>query len=496
MSTINVSKLTFSYEGSWENIFENVSFHIDTDWKLGFTGRNGRGKTTFLKLLLGKYPYEGTISSSVEFEYFPYEIASKQDYVIDVVRETALNADDWEIRKELSLLGMEDEMLYRQFFTLSAGEQTKVMLAALFLKRNGFLLIDEPTNHLDITGGQQLSYYLSTKKGFILVSHDRAFIDGCVDHILSINRKNIEIQKGNFTSWLRNKALEDVNKAAENEKIKKNISHLTKAMQRTSQWSDKVEKSKNGTLISGVKADKGRIGHKSAKMMKRSKAAQRRIEREIENKSGLLENIESMESLNITSREYFKNRLLSINHVSISYGEEPIFSDISFEINQGDRIALVGKNGSGKSSLLKLIAGEITPLGWNISGNISKSQRLTVSYMRQNPERLEGTLSGYAENRKIDKTRFFTILRKLDFSRAQLEKNMASYSSGQKKKVLLAESLCREANLYIWDEPLNFIDVISRIQIENLIIEHKPTMLFVEHDISFIERTATKIIEI
>ena len=194
MSVIKISNLTFAYEGSLDNIFENVSFQIDTDWKLGFTGRNGRGKTTFLKLLQKEYPYEGKIYSSSEFEYFPYRLFDTDNYVIDVIRETAFSAADWQIRKELSLLGLDEDILYRQFFTLSEGEQTKAMLAALFLKENAFLLIDEPTNHLDIQGRKQLSQYLNTKKGFILVSHDRTFMDGCIDHILSINKTNIEIQ--------------------------------------------------------------------------------------------------------------------------------------------------------------------------------------------------------------------------------------------------------------------------------------------------------------
>ena len=492
MSVIKISNLTFAYEGSLDNIFENVSFQIDTDWKLGFTGRNGRGKTTFLKLLQKEYPYEGKIYSSSEFEYFPYRLFDTDNYVIDVIRETAFSATDWQIRKELSLLGLDEDILYRQFFTLSEGEQTKAMLAALFLKENAFLLIDEPTNHLDIQGRKQLSQYLNTKKGFILVSHDRTFMDSCIDHILSINKTNIEIQKGNFSSWFYNKTLQDKNKIAENKKIKKDIKHLTDAVQRTSKWSDKIEKSKNGTLISGVKADKGHIGHKSAKMMQRSKSIQRRQKQAIDDKKGLLENIENTDDISINPESYFKSRLVFIDHAAVSYGEKTVCKHITFEINQGDRIALIGKNGSGKSSILKLVSGEITPS----CGNIIKGGKLNISYISQNTDNLKGTPDEYSASKNIDKTQFFTILRKLDFSRIQLEKDMSSYSSGQKKKVLIAESLCRKANLYIWDEPLNFVDVISRIQIENLIVKHKPTILFVEHDISFVEKTATKIIEI
>lgn len=201
MSQISVNNLTFGYDGSLNNVFENVTFNIDTDWKLGLIGRNGKGKTTFLKLLLGKYEYKGTISKNVEFDYFPFEIKNKERMAIEIVNEIAPNVEDWEIIKEINLLNADAEILYRNFNLLSGGEQIKILLISLFLKGNNFLLIDEPTNHLDIETRDNLVEYLNKKKGFILVSHDRNFLDKVVDHIISINNTNIDIQKGNFSSW-------------------------------------------------------------------------------------------------------------------------------------------------------------------------------------------------------------------------------------------------------------------------------------------------------
>ena len=175
MSLISVNNLTFGYDGSFNNIFENVSFNIDTDWKLGLIGRNGKGKTTFLKLLQGKYEYRGTISKSVDVDYFPFEVTNKNRMSIEIVNEIAPNVEDWEIIKELNLLNSDIEILYRNFNLLSGGEQIKILLISLFLKGNNFLLIDEPTNHLDIETRNNLVDYLEKKKGFILVSHDRIF---------------------------------------------------------------------------------------------------------------------------------------------------------------------------------------------------------------------------------------------------------------------------------------------------------------------------------
>ena len=492
MSLINVKNLTFGYDGSYDNIFENVSFQIDTDWKLGFTGRNGRGKTTFLNLLLGKYEYSGTISADVGFEYFPFNITDKKDMTIDIVNEIFPGYLHWKLMREFSLLQIAEDVLYRPFDSLSYGEQTKVLLAALFLKENNFLLIDEPTNHLDMNARKLVSDYLNTKKGFILVSHDRGFLDNCIDHILSINKTDIEIQKGNFSSWWENKRKQDNFELSENEKLKKDINRLSNAAKRAGSWSDKVEKTKKGTRNSGLKPDKGYIGHKAAKMMKRSKSIENRQQAVIDEKSKLLKNIESSDSLKISQLVYHKNRLAELENVSIFYGDKTACKNVSFTIERGDRIAIIGKNGSGKSSILKLVCGE----GMNYTGVFREESQLKISYVSQDTSYLQGNLTDYASNNNIDESLFKAILRKLDFSREQFEKDMSSFSGGQKKKVLIARSLCEKAHLYVWDEPLNFIDIISRIQIEELILEYLPTLLFVEHDSEFCKNVATKIVEL
>ncbi|WP_438492659.1 Lsa family ABC-F type ribosomal protection protein [Paenibacillus sp. IHBB 3054] len=490
MSLINVANLTFAYEGSYDNIFENVSFQIDTDWKLGFTGRNGRGKTTFLSLLLGKYEYSGTISAKVDFDYFPFPVENKENNTLDVISDIYPDYIHWKLMRELSLLKVSEDVLYRPFDSLSNGEQTKVLLAALFIKENSFLLIDEPTNHLDLNARKLVSAYLNTKSGFILVSHDRSFLDNCVDHILSINKTNIEIQKGNFSAWWENKRRQDHFELAENEKLRRDIKRLSDSSKRTGNWSHEVEKTKNGTRNSGSKLDKGYVGHKAAKMMKRSKAIEQRQQSAIAEKSKLLKNIENSDSLEISQLDYHKNELVELEHVSIQYGEKIVCADISFSIEQGERIALSGINGSGKSSIIKLICGEEL----DYTGTLRKDSQLTISYVSQDTSHLQGNLTDYARSNGIDESLFKSILRKLDFSRVQFEKDISAFSGGQKKKVLIAKSLSEKVHLHIWDEPLNFIDIISRMQIEELLLEYTPTILFVEHDSEFCNNIATKII--
>ncbi|TVY03057.1 Lsa family ABC-F type ribosomal protection protein [Cohnella terricola] len=492
MSMIKVTNLTFAYDGSYDNIFENVNFQIDTDWKLGFTGRNGRGKTTFLNLLLGKLEYSGTITANVEFEYFPFRVEHKENHTIDVVADIYPDYEHWQLLREFSLLRVSEDVLYRPFESLSNGEQTKVLLAALFLKENSFLLIDEPTNHLDIHARKLVSDYLKGKAGYVVVSHDRAFLDNCVDHILSINKTDIEIRKGNFSSWWENKQRQDNFEMAENDKLRKDVKRLSEAAKRTNDWSHEVEKTKNGTRNSGLRVDRGFVSHKAAKMMKRSKSLEHRQQSAIEDKSRLLQNVESSESLKISQLAYHKHQLVELDRVAIQYGDKEVCRDVDFAIEQGDRIAIYGPNGSGKSSLLKLICGENIPY----SGTLRVGSQLKISYVSQDTSHLRGDLSDFARSNGIDESLFKSILRKLDFSRLQFEKDIASFSGGQKKKVLIAKSLCERVHLHVWDEPLNFVDVISRMQIEELLLEHSPTILFVEHDSEFCNNIATKVVEL
>ena len=493
MSMIQVEHLTFCYDGGIEPVFEDVSFVIDTDWKLGLTGRNGRGKTTLLKLLAGEYEYSGSIRASVEMDCFPFPVGNMSANVIDVIEEADPSCELWKVCRELTCLDMDPEILYRPFTTLSGGEQTRVMLAALFARENAFLLIDEPTNHLDMEARERLMGYLRGKKGFILVSHDRYFLDGCVDHILAINRRNMEVVRGNFTTWQEEKAKKDAFELGENERLKKDIRRLEAAAARTESWSEAVEKTKKGVRIGGLRPDRGAIGHKAAKLMKRSKNMESRMRTAAEEKRKLLKNVETAEELKICPLVHHKKRLVQLEDVTLSYGVRAVLEGWSMHIDQGERVLLAGRNGSGKSTVIRAIlsaaSGEDACLA---SGRIDLAPGLVLSYVPQDPGGLSGNLRDFARERGLDLTLFMALLRKLDFSRLQFEKPMEDYSLGQKKKVLLAASLSRQAHLYIWDEPMNYIDIFSRDQIAGLIQKYSPTMLLVEHDRAFAEGVSTR----
>lgn len=490
MSRINIENLSFSYNGGSDKVFDGATFNIDTDWKLGLIGRNGKGKTTLLNILLGKYDFQGTIQKSVELDYFPFDVNNKSRMAIEIINEIVPQVEDWEIIRELNLLNANAEILYKNYNMLSGGEQIKILLVSLFLKENNFLLIDEPTNHLDTETKNNLIQYLKNKKGFILVSHDRKFLDEVVDHIISINNSNIEIQSGNYTSWKENNDRKTNFEIKQNEKLNKSISRLEKASKETETWSNKIEKSKNGTTNSGVSVDKGYVGHQSARMMKKSKVLERRMQNEIEEKKSLLNNVDRVDDLKIIPLKNNRKSLIYCENFAIKYNDSEIFDKVSFEICDGDRIAICGKNGAGKSSILKAI------MGYEIeySGTLNKINDLKISYVEQTTENLKGSIKNYSRNYNLNEPLFRAMLIKMGFSKSDFEKSLQSLSEGQKKKILIAKSISENANIYIWDEPLNYIDIITRAQIEDAIKKYKPTLIFVEHDETFVSNIANKTI--
>ena len=513
MSQLEVTNLTFGYENSPDLIFEDVSFSVDTDWKLGLIGRNGKGKTTFLNLLLGKYEYRGRIRSSVAFDYFPFQLSQEfldlplSDFMMDLTD----HVEDWRVMIEMSKLNLSAELLYRPFRLLSNGEQTKCLLAILFSRENMFLLIDEPTNHLDRAARNAVKEYLKSKKGFILVSHDRDLLDAVTDHVLVLNRASIQVQNGNFSTWWENKERTDAFNRSENEKHLKEIGNLKKASQRIGNWADQNENRKIGfdpTKEHDRFLDtRAYIGAKTKKAQSRVKALEKRIDREIEEKEGLLKDIEKDTPLELRPIRYFRNRLIFARDYSLSYknSHKPVLNELSFELLNGERIALSGPNGSGKSSLIKAILNRVLnfrtrwpehlntfQMNAEETGTLDVGSGLIISYINQDTSFLQGSMDDFIRKEGLDEVIFKAVLRKLDFERGHFEKNMEDYSEGQKKKVLIAASLVTPAHLYIWDEPLNYIDVFSRMQIEELILKFQPTLLFVEHDVRFTEKIATK----
>lgn len=494
MAQIAIKNLNFSYDGSPDVVFENATVNLDTDWKLGLIGRNGRGKTTLLRLLSGTLDHRGAIHSPVQFDYFPFAVKNNHETPIQLAETFSPDGESWRFFREASLLELADETLDTPFERLSGGEQVKVLLSLLFARDNHFLLIDEPTDHLDKDSRKTVAEYLNTKKGFILVSHDRVFLDTCIDHVLSINRNGLELQKGNYSSWAENKERQDQFERDQNERLKKEIGHLKAAAQKASRWADKAESKKMGQNPDSHERQKNArsyFGEKSRRMQQQRKNMEFRMDKAIDEKQGLLKNIDYSDDLKLHPLFQNKGAVATMEDVSISFSGRQVLDHISLSIFPGEIVALEGKNGCGKSTIIRLLTGDVKP----DAGLIKLQSGCILSHVPQNA-RPEGDMRSFVQHHGIDETLFKTILRKLNFSREHFDHDLSQLSVGQQKKIMLAMSLCQSAHLYLWDEPLNYIDVLSRIQIEHLLREFRPTMILVEHDAAFIQKTASRIIRL
>ncbi|AQP54359.1 ABC-F type ribosomal protection protein [Vagococcus penaei] len=496
MSKIDINKLSFQYDGAPDLLFDDVTLTIDASWKLGLIGRNGRGKSTFLNLLMNKLEYNGQVQHQLPFTYFPMTIDDPTKMTYDLLTDLS-TVELWEIERELTLLGTTGDCLWRPFDTLSGGEQTKVLLALLFADKSAFPLIDEPTNHLDLLGRQQVARYLKNKQqGFIVTSHDQQFIDSVVDHILSLDKSKIVLYQGNYTTYLEQKKLEDQTERHQNDILKKDIARLKETATKKAEWSQSREKDKYGSSHiknSGSVGDTGYIGARAAKMMKKSKNLLNRMDQQITEKSALLKNIETADSLTMNYQPDHHANILRLENLQLSFDQQPLFDPITIDINQGDRVAIIGPNGSGKSSLIEAILGQFSG---QMTGIIHHATNQDWSTIRQLYSDNLGDLQEFCEKHHLSYEQLLANLRKLGIERNLFVNPIERMSMGQQKKVEVAKSLITPAQFYLWDEPLNYLDLFNHQQLEDVILRDKPTLLFVDHNQAFIDRIATKIIDL
>lgn len=484
MALININDLSFGYDGSEEEVFSHLTLGIDTTWRLALAGRNGRGKTTFLKILKGELSFSGTVTGVPETICFPLDDLT--------------DAEDWKIRKELNLMDADPDIMWRPIETLSGGERTKLMLAHLFASEGKYPLIDEPTNHLDRQGRESVAKYLAQKDGFIMISHDRSFLDRCTDHTLVITKTGAELTASTFSVWWDNNEKLLSGQKVRNEQLKKEISGIEDAVKKNARWASRAEANKNRSKAPSKVAQnhwmRAYEAEKSRKLQSLASNLQRRNERKIEEKSSLLTNLEKEERLKITGSTHPNKTPIELNDVTIKRDGLPIRSGINLQVHQGLKISVSGNNGCGKSTLLKYLAEKGEDEGITAEGKIYKASGIRFSYVGQDTSSLKGTIYEIAGRRGVDKTQLSTILIKMGFTKQMLDRDVDELSLGQKKIVMIALSLCEQADIYIWDEPLNYIDVYIRKEIERLIGDSDITMIFVEHDQAFTDNIADEIL--
>ena len=525
MSKITMNKMSYYYEDFYHPVYENINLAIKTEWKLGLIGRNGRGKTTLLKLLNGELePTSGNISIPVEMEYFPYNNECGYTITRDIIKENVgklksmedtmdtiimendearfdeysrlqeqyLEMDGYEIEsrmlKEMDEMQLDKALLDREFDTLSGGEKTRIMLLTLFLRKKSFVLLDEPTNHLDTEGKEAVVAYLQKKKGFIVVSHDRSFLDQVIDHVISINKKDITIEKGNYSSWKYNKDKKEEFELRTRERLEEEIAQLERSAKCSRTWAD------IGNMQRYQFASHGRANGVET-YMKQAKRSEARMQDNIEQKKQLLQNYEEVKPLVMNqSNDIEEKCLIRIKELSFKYADhtKQIIKGFNFEVHAGERIWVKGKNGAGKSTLLKILSGAL------LSDAIEYAEGLQIAMVAQEP----AWKTGYIKEGFQDTIgnpvyqRFLELCDHFELPENFLERPLETYSSGELKKINIARALAENHHIILFDEPLNYMDTYFSEQLEKAILEYKPTIIFVEHDSYFGKAIATKTIQL
>ena len=523
MANILCRKVSFGYDGTERNVFTDLDLVIDTGWRTALTGRNGRGKTTLLRLIQGDLtPDRGHIERPVGVQRFPVSVADPAVSAFDAAKDAAgpyrrweremarlLDTDDdsnlarygtlqtrfqeaggyeidADLERELSALGIDGALRSRRFDRLSGGEQTRCLLAGLFARQAGFPLIDEPTNHLDRAGRERVAEYLHAKHGFLIVSHDRAFLDACADHVIALNPDTVETRRCSFSTW-RHAFLERLARQERaNTELRREIGRLEDAARQRRRGADKREAEK------GAHTDKGFIGARAARQMKRAIAVEHRADKAVEERRQTLVDIERTYPLRLPAPSRRRARPIATAHDLVVVRDKPLFAPISFRVRSGDRLAVVGPNGSGKTSLLELL--REAPLAFE--GTLTRPARLDIARVCQQPRWTAGLLSDHLAAEGMDESRFRQVMAALGVRGATLERRLESMSPGQRKKIELARSFLLPADLLLWDEPLNFLDNDAREAIQEVVLRDTPTMVFVEHDAVFVDRVATATLEL
>lgn len=455
-------------------LFDDLSFNVNRGEHLGLVGRNGHGKSTLFQMILGNVePDDGVIAVPKNYRigHLEQHLHFTKDTVLDECA-LGLSEDDqyetWRVEKVLSGLGFSAEDMYRSPDDFSGGYQIRMNLAKLLVSNPDMLMLDEPTNYLDIVAIRWLEEFLREwEREFILVTHDRSFMDNVVTHVAAIHRTKARKVEG------------------DTEKLYNQINQEEEIYEKTRQNEAKKRRQEE-IFIARFKA--------KASFASRTQSRAKMLEKKGEMKA--LEKIEDLE-LFFNSAKFEANQMMAAENISFSYnGEQPyIIDDFTLHIGKRDRVCIIGKNGKGKSTLLKLLAGELKPL----SGKITKHASLLEGYFGQtNKINLNDNLTVTEEIKSADKLctdqKARTIAGGLMFPGDNALKKIKVLSGGEKSRVLLGKILVQPCNLIFLDEPTNHLDMQSCDSLIDAIDDFEGSIVMVTHNEMHLRAIATKLV--
>jgi len=470
---INFKKIFLDFGG--QAIFEDLNITLDTSKKIGLVGNNGTGKTTLLRMLKKENEqYFGTIDipKNISIAYLPQHatlLSTKtvlEEALFSEEEDLLLQPKEHEVKIILDGLGFQDK-LNKPVNELSTGWQMRLLLAKLLIKKADFYLFDEPTNHLDITTKEWLLNKLKTLPGFILISHERYFLDNLPDQIIELNQKKAITYHGNFTYFENQKAINE-------ELLLKNYLEQQKEID---------EKLKT---ISRFKATASKA--KMAQSMLKKVEKIELIEAPVNNNRRV--------NFSFPSLSKSGTIVLKVENLSHSYNSQKILDSVSFEIEKNEKIAIVAPNGIGKTTLLKLIVGKM-PIQ---QGKIIPGHNVLMSYFEQDnvvvlPEN-KAIIDYMISETKVSEEQIRTFLGGFLFCKDTIYKKIGVLSGGEKNRLCMTKTLLKNGNFLILDEPTNHLDITSKEILSQALKQYPGTILFVSHDQYFINSLATRILKL
>lgn len=500
-----------------KQVFKNCSFHIEDYEKAAVVGINGAGKTTLLRIIVGELePDSGQVvfGKDKSFGYLPQNAGVDSDHTIydelleakrdvieleEKIRQCELEmknaqgealsdlmeqyafythqfelADGYSYRSEvtgvLKGLGFAEEEFSKKADTLSGGQKTRVALGKLLLDKPDLIILDEPTNHLDMSSIAWLETYLLNYKGAVLiVSHDRYFLDKMTTKIIEIDGTEVSVFSGNYSDYA-----------------------VKKEQLRTARWNAYMNQQQE-------------IRHQEAVIEKLRSFNREKSIRRAESREKMLQKIEVLDKptetradmrMELHPRIMSGNDVLDVENLAKAFGPERLFEGLSFSLKRGEHVAVIGDNGTGKTTILKIINGLVE----QDAGNIRLGTKVHIGYYDQEHHVLHPDKTLFEEisdeYSSLTNTEIRNVLAAFLFTGDDVFKQIKMLSGGERGRVSLAKLMLSEANFLILDEPTNHLDIMSKEILEDAINSYSGTVLYVSHDRYFINRTASRILEL
>lgn len=459
-------------------LFEHVTGTVKQGEVIGIIGRNGAGKSTLLQLIQGALlPTAGVIQglSAVKITIVEQELAHFDKPAISA-READLLAK-WQVPN-------------RSFAALSGGEKLKMRLAEGFAQNAQILLLDEPTNHLDEQSTAFLIKQVQNYKGtIIVVSHDRYFLDRVATKIWSIEEQSLIEHYGNYTSYMAEREHRRLTQQRAYEKQQKNIDRIEAQMQELTSWSQKGHA--QSTKLEGFK-EYHRV--KAKRLDAQVKSKKRRLEAELAKARVEAVEPEADIRFSLNTNQRVGKRLLESKHLSLSFGDRTLLKDVSITAQFGDKIAITGKNGSGKTSFLKVLLGKL-----EAEGEVWLSPAATIGYLTQEvfDLPLDQTPEQYFYQETFEERgKVRNLMKNLGFTPTHWTSAIGKMSMGERVKCKLMAYILEDKNVLLLDEPTNHLDLPSREQLERTLAQYNGTLLVVSHDRYFLEKVTNSVWEI